>query len=475
MVDATPDATVDAPTEAAEATDALGMSVAQLRALGHWLVDRVADHAASIHSQPAIAEAPATQLLESLGGPVPEAPADPLDALRVLADHALAFMQHGDHPRYFARVPGPSSFTGILGDWLGTGFNAMPASWGGGSGPSAVELVALRWLGELLGLPPRAEGVLVSGGSVANLMGLRTALDANGPGVCYLTGQTHASIRRDLRVLGVVDRDVRVVATDAGLRMDVAELERALDDDRASGARPSVVVATAGTTNTGAVDDLERLAACCRARGLWLHVDAAYGGPVALVDPSLAAGLGSADSVVTDPHKWLFQPYDCGCLFVLRPGALTASFAMNPEYLVDSRGRHGEVDLRDRGIELTRRARGLKLWLTLRTHGAERLRGAVRRGLELAEHAERRLREDDRWEVVTPAQLGIVTFARRGVDEGAHGDAARAIAADGYAAVTSTVLGHRHALRLCTINPRTTPSDLDATIDWLAAHLDHGA
>ncbi len=378
-------------------------------------------------------------------------------------------MQHGDHPRYFARVPGPSSFAGILGDWVGTGFNAIASSWAGGSGTATAELVVCDWIRAELGLPDGTEGVLTSGGSLANLTALIAARTARGSGVAYLSDQTHSSIARGLRAIGVDGPLLRLLPTDGDLRLAPATVAAAIAEDRAAGRAPTVVVASAGTTNTGTIDDLPALADLCAAEGLWLHVDGAYGGPAALCPAGRAAlrGIERADSVVLDPHKWLFQPYDMGIVLVREPGALERAFSMTPEYLIDVTGRGGEVDLRDRSLELSRRARGLKLWLTLRTHGLDRIGAAIARGIELAEEAERLLRADARWEVVTPAQIGVVTFAVRDAPEGDHARRAAAVAADGYAAVTSTRVLGRSVLRLCTINPRTTSGDLAGTLQRL--------
>jgi aromatic-L-amino-acid decarboxylase len=450
--------------------DTLGLEPALMRELGHWVVDRVVEHLCDLEREPAIRTDDPGPLREVLGGPLPEQPGDPREALRTLSDTVLAHMQHVDHPRYFARVPGPSSFAAVLGEWLGTGFNSIATSWGGGSGPATVELVVLDWLRALLGLPPGGDGVLVSGGSMGNLTALAAARSQRGPGVAYLSDQAHASITRALVTLGFPPAHVHELAPDRALRLRAATVAQAIAADRDEGRTPRLVIASAGTTNTGAVDALEELADLCAAEDLWLHVDGAYGAPAAMCETGrrTLAGLARADSLVLDPHKWLFQPIDCGCVLVRHPGVLEAAFAMDAEYLRDVRARTGEVDLRNRTLELTRRSRALKLWLTLRIHGAERLREAVARGIELAEHAERLLRADPRWEVVTPASLGIVTFALRGADGADHAARATALSASGFAAVTTTLVGGRSVLRLCTINPRTTREDLAETLNRLA-------
>ena len=451
-------------------TDTLGLQTDEMRRLGYWVVDRVVEHFEQGADGPAIDAAASGELRDALGGPVPEDPGDPMEAMQTLVDVALSNMQHGDHPRYFARVPGPSSYAGVLGDWLGTGFNVIAASWTGSSGPSTVELISLDWLRQLLGLPDGTEGILMSGGSLSNMTALAAARAHLGSGVAYLSDQTHASIPRALTALGFGAEEVRVLRSDERLRLTEAAVSEAVRADRRRGHNPRFIIATAGTTNTGAVDELKGLAELAAAEGMWFHVDGAYGAPAALCPAGRAVlhGLELADSLVLDPHKWLFAPYDVGCLFVRRPGVLDRTFSMRPEYLADVRPDTAEVNFGDRSLELTRRGRALKLWLMLKVYGAARLRDAIARCIGLAEHAQRLLESDPGWEVVTPAQLGIVTFARPEWSAEEHAAAAAAMAAGGYAAVTSTTLGDRPALRLCTINPLTTESEIEETVKRLA-------
>ncbi len=455
----------------AHETDTLGMSVEEMRRLGHRIVDLVIERHLARTAEPAILTGDPADLMARLGGPLPEDPMDPDASIDLLTEVALAHQQHGDHPRYFARVPGPSSFAGILGEWLGTGFNTIASSWGGGSGPATVEMVSIRWLSQMIGLPERTEGVLVSGGSLANLTAFSVARSELGPGVAYLTDQTHSSLPRDLREMGGDDSTIRYIATDDGLRMSVPQLKAAIAEDRAAGRKPLMVVATAGSTNTGAADPLDAIANICRDEGMWMHVDGAYGGPSAVTPQGRAylRGLERADSVVLDPHKWFFQPYDVGACLVTRPGALERCFAMSPEYLKDVQTTTGAVNFGNRSLELTRRSRAIKLWLSIRTYGAKRFREAVQRGIDNAEHAEAYLRsKPDVWEVVSPAQIGCVCFSLKDARPGTHGDRAQALADSGFACVSSTSLHGRSVLRLCTINPLTTRSDIEQTLDMLA-------
>src|SRR3954468_228266 len=328
--------------------DTLTLPADELRRLGHRVVDLVVGHLEGLRDQPPIRTGTPAELDALLREPPPEAPGDVDAALDLLAGEVLTRMQHGDHPRFFARVPSPSNGVSALGDALAAGFNAFAGSWAGGSGPAALELVVLDWLRELCGLAPGTEGILVSGGSVAALTALATARHERPGDVAYVSDQTHASNTRELRILGIPH--IRVLPSDDGFRLAPDALRAALAEARRAGLAPFCVIATAGTTNTGAVDPLGELAEVCAAEELWLHVDGAYGAPAALTERgrALLAGLERADSLSLDPHKWLFQPYEVGCLLVRRAGALKRTFAMAPEYLRDTLSDE-EVNFRDRG------------------------------------------------------------------------------------------------------------------------------
>ena len=450
--------------------DTLGMSEDDMRRLGYEMVDMVVQHLASRHDEPAIAVTARAALEAKIGGPVPMGPSDASSALVTLRDEVLGNMQHGDHPRYFARVASPAAFTGIVGDWLATGFNAIATSWIGGSGTAVLELVVLDWLRQLLGMPEGTQGIIVSGGSLANFTAFSAAFASKGRGTVYLNDQTHSSLKRNLTSAGLAESDIRVLPTNSQQKFDMAGLAQAIAADRTAGRKPVMVIANAGTTNTGAADPLTEVAALCQAEGLWMQVDGAYGGPAALTARGKAhlAGLELADSLVLDPHKWLFQPYDCGCVLVRHAGALERAFTMTPEYLKDVMGKENEVDFFNRSLELSRKARALKLWMTFKTHGVERIAAAIDAGINLAEAAQRFiLRDSKNWELVTPAQIGIVTFARRGATAADHAAMVQDITQSGYATLSSTVIAKRSVLRLCTLNPMTTEADISGTLDRL--------
>jgi len=454
------------------ASDTLGMSEGEMRALGHQMVDMVVDHLVGRADENAIGLTGRASLEALIGGPVPVEPSDAAVAMATLRNHVIPNQQHGDHPRYFARVPSPAAFTGILGDWLGTGFNSIAASWVGGSGTTVTELVVVEWLRQCLRMPAGTQGIIVSGGSLANFTAFAAAFAAKGRGVVYTNDQTHASLQRNLLAAGLRPADIRVLATNAQQEYDLGMLAHAIQADRAAGRRPVMVVGNAGTTNTGAVDPLPELAALARAEDLWFHVDGAYGAPAALTAQGALelAGMELADSLVIDPHKWLFQPYDCGVVLVRHPGALERAFAMSPEYLKDVMGSEDRVDLFNRSLELSRKTRALKLWLTFKTHGVARIAAAIQAGMDIAERAQAMVQaQAGIWELVTPAQLGILTFARRGAGPHDHARLVAQLTDEGWATLSSTTIMGRAVLRLCTLNPLTTESDLSGTLQRLAA------
>ncbi|MDH3386959.1 MAG: aminotransferase class I/II-fold pyridoxal phosphate-dependent enzyme, partial [Gammaproteobacteria bacterium] len=308
----------DVVDEFGYAADALGMDPEDMRRLGHKVVDLVVDRLMRKNAEPAIVTGEPAALMAALGGPLPETPLDPDESLELLAEVALAYQQHGDHPRYFARVPGPSSFAAVLGEWMGAGFNTISTSWGGGSGPATVELVVIEWLRQMIGMPQGTEGVLLSGGSIANVTAFLAARAELGRGVSYYTDQTHSSLHRDLVAMGCIDEHMHKMASDDNYRMSIDTLRQAVAADKAAGLRPVMVIATAGTTNTGVADPLHEIADLCAQENMWFHVDAAYGGPAAITVQGRRhlSGMERADSIVLDPHKWLFQPYGLGVCMV---------------------------------------------------------------------------------------------------------------------------------------------------------------
>jgi glutamate/tyrosine decarboxylase-like PLP-dependent enzyme len=452
-----------------------------MRALGYRVVDLIVRHFEGLSAGDVGKRGTPEALESALREAVPRSPGDPMAVLERLEREIAPNMLHVDHPRFFAFVPSPSNFVSAMADALAGGLNFFCGTWFAGSGPAEVELVTLEWLRQICGLPEGAGGIFVSGGSIANLTAMAVARhsllgeDVNGA-VIYTSNQTHSSVIRSLKILGFGADQVRQLECDAGFRLDVVQLTNAIEEDKAAGRRPFCIIANAGTTNTGAVDPLGDLARIARAHGMWLHVDGAYGAPAVLTGRGAAVltGLDEADSLALDPHKWLFQSFEAGCVLVRDRRLLLETFQVMPEYLRDTARGGDEINFGNYGIQLTRSFRALKLWMSLQTFGLDAFAAAIERGIDLAELAERTLRAEPDWEVVTAACLGVVTFrfAPPGMDDAAidalQGRMVEAMMEEGYAIATSTVLRGRPALRLCTINPRTSDEEMVETVNRLA-------
>ncbi|TYK44519.1 pyridoxal phosphate-dependent decarboxylase family protein [Actinomadura decatromicini] len=460
----------------------LRLSSAHMRDLGYRAVDEVVEHLSTLRDRPVGAPPDREEIEAFMDAALPEEPRDAIEVMREAVEHVREFTVQTDHPRFLAYIPGPSTYVGAVADFLASGFNVFAGQWLVGSGPAIMERITIDWLRAICGFPSTAGGLFVSGGTMANLIAIHAARSRSGDrsGLIYLTSQTHGSIRQSLGFIGIGEEQIRSVGTDDRLRMDPASLREQIARDLAAGHRPFCVVATAGSTNTGAVDPLDDLADLCAEHGLWLHVDGAYGAAAALSKSAadLLHGLSRADSLALDPHKWWYQPYEAGCVLVRDETALIDAYSMNAEYLRETRHGTAPLNYYDLGPQLTRGFRALKMWMTFKTFGLDAFRRAVEHGIALAEHAEGLLLDSDRWEVVSPAQLAILTF--RPVLAGATPDqvdaVTRAVAAstlqDGFALVLTTEIEERPVLRLCITHPETTAHDIEETIALLERLLD---
>lgn len=471
----------------AAAAPLLQLSREEMRELGYGVVDAIVAHLTGIRDETVSVQRTRAELDARLGTDFPERPTPASEVLDLVRREVFTAITRVDHPRFYAFVPSPGNFVGAMADALAAGFNVFAGHWLAASSAGAMELQTIEFLRQACGLPEGAGGLFVSGGSMANLSAIAAAraarLGEHDPSaVVYLSDQTHNSLAKALRTLGFDTEQVRTLPADEHQRLDLAALEQAIAVDREAGLTPFCVVANAGTTNTGAVDPLRALSAICRREGLWLHVDGAYGAAAVLAPRGREAldGLDLADSITLDPHKWLFQPFEIGCVLVRDLRHLLAAFAVHPEdhasYLKDiKRLVEQEVTFYEYGPQLTRSFRALKLWMSLRTFGVAAFREAIDRGIALAEEAERLLRADPHWDVVTPAQLAVVTFAPRRPD--LSPDAANALTqqmvsrliADGYAMVTTTQIGPRVVLRFCLIHPDARLDEVAETLRRLAA------
>lgn len=450
------------------------LSREEMRAMGYRVVDMLVEHFATLGEQRVGAKAVPEEIYAKLDEPPPEHGAPYESLLEQLQRDVFPSTMHVNHPRFFAFVPGPGNYVGAMAEALAAGYNVFAGTWLGGSAAEAVETVTIDWLRQLCGFEQNCRGLFVSGGTIANLTALTVARhvtleDRIDGAVVYMSDQAHSSLEKALRVLGFLPPQIRRIPCDQRFRLPMDQLAAAIARDRESGLRPFCVIASAGTTNTGAVDPLRDLRALCDSEKMWLHVDGAYGAASALADEGRRQldGLELADSLSLDPHKWLFQPFETGCVLVRRGEQLRATFRLLPDYLQDVHRNIEEVNYTDLGIQLTRSFRALKLWLSFKVFGVAAFRESIARGFRLAEVAERRLRESGCWEISSPAQMAVVCFRYKSGDDALHARLVDAMLADGFALCTSTNLWGRTVLRMCTINPRTTDQDVVRTIDRL--------
>ena len=463
----------------------LAMDADAMRRAGYATVDALVARLADPEADPVLRRASAADMRARLGGPPPEQPAGYGAVLaRVLAD-VLPFAARTDHPGYLAFVPSFTTWPAALAELTAAVANPYCGAWLESAGPAQVELEVIGWFRDWTGLPASTAGVLVTGGSAANLTALLVAREAAGgpspDSVLYVSDQAHSSLARTARAMGLRPPQVRVLPTDERWRLRPQTVAAAVRADRAAGLIPFALCASAGSTNTGAVDPLAELADVCAAEGLWLHVDAAYGGFAALTAKGRAAlaGLDRADSVTLDPHKWLYQPMECGCVLIRDGARLERTFAIHPDYLDgDAVQGAGEVNFADRGLQLSRGFRALKVWVAVQTFGLAAFRACIQRNLELAEYAEALIREHDGLTLMAPATLGIVCFRREwpGCDEAETERRGNALAAElehgGAALVSATRLAGRHAIRLCILNPTSSAEHVRRVIEHFAAAPD---
>ena len=463
--------------------DPLALDPERMREMGYAVVDLLVERALSLPDGPAIRTATRTEMADRLSEPAPAGGQDFAGLLDRLQRDVLPFMGHFDHPRFFGYIPGAGTWPAALGDLIAAATNIDSGAWRESAGPSQLELTVLDWFRDWIGYPAAAAGVLVSGGSAANLTAIACAREALiGPMssriVAYASDQTHSSVARAARHLGFRPDQIRVLPTDARFRIRPHELAAAMDADVADGRIPFLVIANAGTTNTGAVDPLAELAALCHARGVWLHVDGAYGAFAVLTERGRAAidGLAQADSVTLDPHKWLAMPFEVGCLMVRDGATLERAFELHPEYLQEGAPGSAAVNFADRGLQLTRASRAIKVWLAIETFGLDAFRSVIDRAMDLTLEAQRRIEDDPRLELVSPASLGVLTFRRCGAagETDATVDLTNAaivaaLADSGDVLLTSTVIHGRYAIRLCVLNQSSTIDDVTYALHRVAS------
>jgi glutamate/tyrosine decarboxylase-like PLP-dependent enzyme len=470
---------------------ALDVSPEALNEISAQAATLVANYLATISERGVVATNYAGKTIAELDAKLESEPV-PMDRLIAECQTMFDLSRHNGHPRFFGYVASPATAIGAYADLITSALNANITCWRSGPAGTEIEKLVVKWLGQLIGYDDNAHGLLTSGGSMANLIALLIAhrkkagtevsrkglWNSGAPMTVYASDEVHMSVAKAADILGFGRDQVRAVRCDDRLRIDVPALRAQIEADQREGLRPFCVVASAGTTNTGAVDPLKDVAVVARDFDLWFHVDGAYGAPGVLDTrkKDLFLGLAEADSVSLDPHKWLYVPVDAGCLLFRDQAAAKAAF--NTEE-ADYIKVHGLVDdetfaFWDYGVELSRRFRALKVWLTLRYYGVRKIAEAISGDIALAEYLGQLVEQADDFELLAPVELSICCF--RYVPQklkGATDDELNslneqiltAVQKSGRAYVSNATVNGRFSLRACITNFRTTKADIELTLE----------
>ena len=460
---------------------ALDLSPEEFHSLAVRVTDLATRFLTALPTLPAFPSVTGQQTHDHFSEPLPE---DGLKevALEMLQD--VVTMSRPPSPRFYAYVLGSGEPVAALADLLASVLNQNVTAWRSAPVGVTIERQVIAWLATAVGCSGFG-GSLCSGASAANLMALAMAREAKGPSessaraIVYASSEVHMSIPKAVALLGLGREGLRLLPVDRSWRMDVRELRAAIEADVAAGRKPIAVVATAGTTSTGAVDPLESIAAVSQQHGLWLHVDGAYGALAAMASPDRVPGLAFADSLSLDPHKWLYQPVDCGALLYKRPAAAQAAFSQTGEYARAFGSDPLEAfSFFEESIELSRRFRALKLWLSLRYHGAEAFRTAIRADLQHACDLARMVSDTPELELMAPVELSAVCFRYRARVADNDLNALNAailkrLIERGRVYLSNASLTGRFVLRACFVNHRTSDSDVAEIVpEVLAAGRD---
>ncbi len=454
------------------------------RELAHKIVDDAISHIGRLRDRPIWQEMPG-QVRATYKTPVPAHPMPLGDVYRELTENLMPYPMGNIHPRFWGWYMGAGNFTGALADFLA----AIDGSNLGGGNTAAAQLdrQTVNWLKEMMGFPASASGTLTSGGSMANMVGLTVArnamagVDVRSEGVTnlpqplrlYASDQVHSCHQKAMETLGLGSRALVHVASDADFRMDIAALESAIAVDRAAGLRPACVIATAGTTNTGSIDDIKAIGALCRREGLWFHVDGCIGALIKAAPghSHLVDGIETADSLALDPHKWLHAPFEAGCALVRDAKLHYATFSLHPEYLEEKpRGVASGEYLFDYGFELSRGFKALKIWMALKEHGTEKFGRLIDQNIAQGGYLTQLIAAEPSLELMAPTAINIVCFRYRleGADEAAHEalntEIMLRLQEAGTAVMTDTTIHGRHCLRAAINNHRTRRADLDLLV-----------
>ena len=458
----------------------LQLSKEDMKKFGYQVIDTIVEHFDTENKKKPVARASREEMDSLFDLNTPENASNFQEVLDFVVKKVLPNSNIVSHPKSYSFVPGPSNYVSVLADTLATGFNVFSGGWAASPAAAGLEIATINWLLSVFNFPSKSGGgIFTSGGSMANLTALVTARrqhcgDDFSKAVIYMSDQAHSSNIKAIRVLGFKKEQVRIIPTDMEFKMAINKLKNAIAKDRLEGLHPFCIIASAGTTNTGTIDPLNEIAKICKTEKLWFHVDGAYGAAAMLSKKGSQQlkGIGKADSLTLDPHKWLYQPYEMGCLLVRNHKWLSQTFSEKPEYLRDIEGNTSEINFYDHGIQLTRRFRALKFYMSVKTFGLKAFRKAITYTIDLADETEIVLRNSPNWEVVSPATLAIINFRYNPIGksfsekqlDAINQEISKQVIESREALLATTILQNQIVLRMCLINPRTTLSDIKQTL-----------
>lgn len=456
-----------------------------LQNTAHQMIDDAISHIRDVRDRPVWQDMP-NAVRNSYSAELPLEPTALDLVYEELKTNMFPYPMGNIHPRFWMWYMGSGSFSGALGEFLAAidGSNLG----GGNFAGSLMDHQVTDWLKEMMGFPKTASATLVSGGSMANILGLTVArntmagIDIRSEGVAamkrplsyYASDQVHSCHQKGVELLGLGNMALRRVTTDSGLCMNLNELRKQIHADRDAGCLPACVIATAGTVNTGAIDDLMAIRKICDEEGLWLHVDGCIGALMNIAPKSghLVDGIEKADSVALDPHKWLHVPFEAGCAIIKDAALHRDAFAVHPEYLEEKpRGIAAAEYLQDYNLQTSRGFRALKVWLTLKEHGVEKFGRLIDQNIEQARYLSGLVTDDAEFELVAPTTVNIVSFRFNPNElnetelKELNTEVMIRLQENGTAAISDTTVRGRHCLRAALCNHRTIASDLELLVD----------
>ncbi len=457
----------------------LEISPDEFRHLAEKVTQLTADYLRELDSRPIFPSTSGEQSQRLFHTPLSEEGIgeEALTPLQQVITHSRA-----QNARFFGYVLGSGEPVAAVADLLASVLNQNVTAWRSGPAAVTIERTVVGWLAQAIGCPG-FRGSLTGGGSSANLMALAMAREAKIPAnetglrsapqvVVYASEEVHMSIPKSIALLGIGRKNLKLIPTDHDFRLIPAELEQAIEQDKKEGKIPIAVIASAGTVNTGAIDPLPEIAAIARRHSLWMHIDGAYGTLAAIASPGKFASIELADSLSLDPHKWLYQPLDCGCLLYRDVNAAHAAFALTGEYAKTLTNDPVEgFAFFEESLELSRRFRALRLWISLRYHGLKAFRAAIQKDLDLAQRLASAIANQPKLELMAPVELSAICFRHVGVNpliedelNRQNADILKRVVQRGHVYLSNATLRGKFCLRACIVNHRTTEADVDSVI-----------